>query len=142
MERETVELLKEIKALRSASDPIKEALLTLPVSIDGIKIRLESLESFAEEINKDVNGYKDNPSLSYRIKKLEEGVSLYAAAEKTTMKLKSEVQEIAEWKEEKEEAQKELKKMTTETLVKTVIPWVLFLIASSFAAYWGYLAGS
>lgn len=141
MDEETLNLLKEIQALRSSSDPIKEILSPLPQAIQEMRQEMGEIRSDIKEIQEDIHGGKDEPSLRYRIGQLEGRVGRYERVRMDGEDLKRQVDLIQMWKDEKDEAQKALKKTTVDTIVKTAIPWIIAAISGGLAAYFGLFAG-
>lgn len=106
--------------------------------------RITTLDNKIESMDKEMRGDKDTPSVHFRLSHLEkqsegwqqiklkmDALSELQKETKDWHDIKIQVKELVEWKRENQA----LKKTTVETIIKSVIPWIVNIIIAAAALY-------
>lgn len=103
---------------------LETLLNTIISNQEETKSNVLFLSNQVTELASELHGDKDTPPLHYRVTQIENNTHNLPQLEK-------DVTDLIKWRDENHE----LKKSTTETVIKTIVPWVINAIIFAIAMF-------
>jgi len=136
-----IELLNEIKQLRESADPIKQLLNQLPHTLSTLNDHVLKIEEDIRELKMDVHGSKEQPSINYRLSKLQDNASTIPSIKVLVDDVNRRIIALENYQSERLKAAAAIKKTTVDTIIKTAVPWIIALLGGGYALYVGAFGG-